>query len=282
MSNYYYIMSGLPDLQLESPTAAFSTRELREQLLEQESLKGRDLRMVELFYLMGDCKNLITLLNDNLAELPNTGNWNKQELQEMIADALEDEFEDDPRFPPFMAEFVREYYEKKQEEGYFPEDRVMLRYWQYLKSQGTGFIKRWAEMSLNIANALTALLCEQQGWPVEQYTYGYDAAQIDGTLMAQLREIALDSDPVQKERRIDAMKWVWAEDETFFEPFDINALYAYLLKAEMLERWARLDVEQGKEKFRQIIENLRKNATVPSEFTAYMPKSEGSYNRSER
>ena len=50
----------------------------------------------------------------------------------------------------------------------------------------------------------------------------------------------------------------------------------------MLERWARLDAEQGKEKFRQIIENLRKNATVPSEFTAYMPKSEGSYNRSEK
>ena len=43
MSNYYFIMSGLPDLQLESPTAAFSTRELREQLLEQEIKRREEL-----------------------------------------------------------------------------------------------------------------------------------------------------------------------------------------------------------------------------------------------
>ena len=282
MANYYFIMSGLPDLQLDSPDKALPTSYLREQILEDGEMKGSDLRMVELFFLMSDCRNLIILLNDNLAELPHMGNWNKQELQEMIADALEDEFEDDPRFPPFMAEFVREYFEKQQETGYFPEDRLMIRYWHYLKKQGTGFVRQWAELSLDVSNTLTALLCQQQGWPVEQYTYDYDPAQIDGTLMTQLHEIAKDKDPVEKERRIDALKWLWIEDETFFEPFDINALYAYLLKTEMLERWTRLDPKQGKEKFRMIIEDLRQNATVPAEFTAYMPKEEGLYNKNEK
>ena len=289
MSNYYCLMAGLPDLRLDSPETAPSLQYLHEQILEQDDMNGRDLRMVEMFFLMGDCRNLIVLLGDNLAELPYVGKWNKQELQEMIADALEDEFEDDKRFPSFMADFVREYYERGQEKGYFPEDRLMVRYWHYLKQHGTGLIKGWATLSLDIANTLTALICEQQGWPVEQYTYDYDKTSVDEALTAQLREIAADEDPVHKEQRIDALKWLWAEEETFFDAFDVNALYTYLLKTEMLERWSRLDPAQGKERFRQIIEGLRKEATVPAEFTAYMPKEEniyaqdaGVYNKNEK
>ena len=255
----------------------------------QDDIEGKDQRMVELFFLMGDCRNLLVLLDNNLAELSYTGNWNKQELQEMIADALEDEFEDDKRFPPFMANFVREYYERKQEMGYFPEDRLMVRYWKYLQQQGRGVVKNWATLSLDIANTLTALICEQQGWPVEKYTYEYDASEVDGALLTQLREIASDADPVQKERRIDALKWLWAEEETFFDAFGVNALYVYLLKAEILERWIKLDPQHGKEQFRQIIEELRKEATVPAEFTTYMPKDEtiydkagGAYNKKEK
>lgn len=279
MANYYFLLSGLPDLKLDSPGTVPSVDELRQQILEQDDMGKKDLQQLEMFFLINDCRNLTVLLDDNLAELPYAGNWNKQELQELIADALEDVFEDDKRFPPFMAPFVREYFERRREDGYFPEDRVLVRYWKYLKQHGTGFVRRWAELSLDIANTLTALLCEQQGWDVERYTYDYDASQVDETLMSQLHAIAKDTDPVQKERRIDALKWVWIEDETFLEPFDINALFAYILKADILERWTRLDPEQGKERFQQIIENLRQNVTVPEEFTVYMPKGEGIYNK---
>lgn len=289
MAEYYYLLSGLPDLKLEDTKESVSTRELHDMIAEQDDVTARDRRLLELFFLTGDCKNLLVLLENNLAELPYGGNWNKTELQEMIADALEDEFEDDPRFPPFMASFVREYFEKKDAADYFPEDRLMLRYWNWLKEKGTGLVKRWATLNLDIANTLTALICEKQGWAVEQYTYGYDALEVDPALLARLKDIAADSDPVQKERRIDALKWVWLEDETFMEPFDVNALYAYLLKAGMLERWIMLDPEQGKARFKELIENLRSEATVPEEFTVYMPKgdtfdsrSEGAYNKNER
>lgn len=282
MAEYYYLLAGLPDLTLESTDAAVSTRELHDMILEQREDVGADMPLLEQFFLKGDCKNLLILLEDNLAELPYGGNWTKKDLQEMIADALEEEFSDDSRFPAFFAPFVREYFERKGTQGYFPEDALMLRYWNYLKSKGTGFVGRWASLNLDIANTLTALICERQGWPVEQYTYGYDAAEVDADLFASLKEIDAEADPVQKERRIDALKWVWIEDETFLEPFNVNALYAYLLKAEMLERWAILDPEQGRERFQEIIESLRKEATVPEEYTVFMPKDEGVYNKKEK
>jgi hypothetical protein len=36
----------------------------------------------------------------------------------------------------------------------------------------------------------------------------------------------------------------------------------------MQERWAKLDVEQGKETFQRIIDDLRSEAQVPEEFKA--------------
>ena len=79
-------------------------------------------------------------------------------------------------------------------------------------------------------------------------------------------KIVDEEDPVQKERRIDAFKWVWLEEKTFFEPFSIEAVFAYLCKLEMLTRWERLDPVQGKARFEEIVENLRGEAKVPAEF----------------
>ena len=57
----------------------------------------------------------------------------------------------------------------------------------------------------------------------------------------------------------------------FFNIFSIEAVFAYLCKLDMLARWDKLDVETGKETFRQIIENLRGEARVPEEFQAQAP-----------
>jgi hypothetical protein len=71
---------------------------------------------------------------------------------------------------------------------------------------------------------------------------------------------------VLKEKRIDAFKWNWLEEQTFMEQFSIEAVFAYLCKLQMLHRWDMLDVEKGKETFKQIIEDLRSEAKVPEEF----------------
>jgi hypothetical protein len=81
-------------------------------------------------------------------------------------------------------------------------------------------------------------------------------------------KIVDEQDPVRKEKMIDAFKWIWLDERTFFEPFSIEAVFAYLCKLQMQERWAKLDVEQGKETFQKIIDDLRSEAQVPEEFLA--------------
>ena len=82
----------------------------------------------------------------------------------------------------------------------------------------------------------------------------------------ELMQIVDEPDPVLKEKRIDAFKWNWLDDQTFFDPFNMDAVFAYFCKLEMLHRWEILDPEQGKETFRKIIDELRGEAKVPDEF----------------
>jgi hypothetical protein len=139
----------------------------------------------------------------------------------------------------------------------------------------------WYELNLNIQNILTALIARRQGWPLADYVQG-DSPVAETILkqpslpdfglsteldyMKDLMQTSETTDPVEKERQIDALRWNWLEERTFFEPFDITALFAYIVRSEILERWAILDPEQGRERFTQIIENLRGEAKVPEEF----------------
>ena len=128
---------------------------------------------------------------------------------------------------------------------------------------------------------LTALLARKYGWKVDEFVLGNDeiaemlriskAKDFDlgkeYAFIDDLMKIVDEQDPVQKEKKIDAFKWQWLDDKTFDDFFSLNALFAYVCKTDMLERWELLDVEQGKATFTQIIEELRGSAKVPEEFT---------------
>ena len=131
-----------------------------------------------------------------------------------------------------------------------------------------------------VTNILTAMLARAQGWSVGDFIKGEGEVQEmirenktkDFNLsheldyIPQLMKIVEETDPVRKEKMIDAFKWIWLDERTFFEPFSMEAVFAYLCKLAMQQRWAKLDVEQGKETFQKIIDDLRSEAQVPEEF----------------
>lgn len=141
-------------------------------------------------------------------------------------------------------------------------------------------LRKWFEMNLNVTNILTALIAKKYGWNVGDYIQGNNdvcemirnnnardfGLSFELDYVADLMKIVDCDDPVEKEKRIDAFKWMWLDEQTFMDVFSIEAVFAYTCKLEMLERWEKLDLETGRETFRQIIENLRGEAKVPEEF----------------
>ena len=82
----------------------------------------------------------------------------------------------------------------------------------------------------------------------------------------QLIRINDTVDLVEREKKIDLLKWNWMEDNTFFNYFTIEKIFVFLMKLEMIERWVSLDKEKGNELFRQLIDQLKDEVQIPQEF----------------
>ena len=272
------MIAGLPDIDLQDTKPGMSLEEMREQCSEQ--LTVADKKLLFYFFLHFDCINLVKLLKNPEACIDQWGNFGLEQLQDLITSATELNF-NVHRFPAFMSIFAREFAYNKDKAGYFPEDEIAFQFLDYaIRTCPNRMMRRWYKLNLDITNILTAMLARTQGWSVGDFVKGQGEVQEmirenkakDFNLtheldyIPQLMKIVEEEDPVRKEKMIDAFKWVWLDEKTFFEPFSMEAVFAYLCKLMMQERWAKLDVEQGKETFQKIIDDLRGEARVPDEF----------------
>ena len=278
MGNYYCLVAGLPGIDLADTQPGFSFEELREWC--DAELSAHDRKLISYFYLRYDCKNLVKLLKDPEAKVDMHGNYTLEQYQDLITSAREMNF-NVHRFPSFMSVFAREYNYNKGKKGFFPEDEMAYQFLNYaITTCPNRMMRDWYQLNLDVTNILTAMLARKNGWNVADYIKGDGEVQTmikenkthdfdlthEFDYVKQLMKIVDEEDPVRKEKMIDAFKWLWLDERTFFNPFSIDAVFAYHCKLEMQYRWARLDVETGKETFRQIIENLRSQARVPEEF----------------
>lgn len=277
MGNYYYLMAGLPDLSIDDCKSGPSLLELKEDL--SEILSRQDKQLIFYFFLKYDCNNLVELLKNAEAPIDPKGNFGMEQYTDMMVSAKEMNF-NVHRYPSFMSEFAREYRYNKDTDGFFPADAMALRYYEYAMKCPNKMMASWFRLNFDITNVLTAMIARKNGWNVSNYVLGDGEVSemlrnnntrdfglsVEFDYVSELMKIADCEDPVEKEKRIDTFKWLWLDEQTFADVFSIEAVFAYLAKLEILERWEKLDVEQGREQFRMIIENLRNEAQVPEEF----------------
>lgn len=279
MANYYCLMAGLPDITLSDTQPGYSMQNLVEEL--HESLTAWDARlMANYFFLQKDCRNIVSLLKNPDAEIEQFGSLTLEQYKDLIKSAQEMNF-NVHRYPAFMSQFARQWEFNKDKKGFFPEDEILFQFYNYaIQTCSNRFIRKWYQLNLDINNILTAMLVRKQGWSVSDFIKGEGEVQTlllenktselgasaNVDYIKELNQIVDETDPVKKEKMIDALKWIWLDEQTFFEPFSLDAVFAYVCKLEMQHRWAKLDVEKGKECFGQIIENLRGEARVPAEY----------------
>lgn len=278
MGNFYCLMAGLPDITLNDTTQSVSIPEMREELDRLAS--DSDKKVLSYFFMQKDSANIVKLLKNPDAEIDTDGDLTMEQYADLIASAKETD-RNVRQYPAFMSEFIRNYEQNMETEGFFPEDEMLYSFYKYaIETCPDKLVRQWYKLNLDIANILTAFLARKNGWNIADFIKGDD--EVTETILAnntkdfnlsgekdyadELMKIVECEDPVEKEKRIDAFKWLWLENQTFADNFSVEAVFAYLCKLDMLTRWDKLDVEKGQETFRQIIENLRGEARVPDEF----------------
>jgi hypothetical protein len=75
-------------------------------------------------------------------------------------------------------------------------------------------------------------------------------------------KLAEDTDLLEREKKIDALKWDWLDEHTFFNYFSIERILAYVLRIEMLQRWRVLSVESGSQIFRELLLSMKEGIKI--------------------
>ncbi|HBG52681.1 MAG TPA: hypothetical protein DDW70_00485 [Rikenellaceae bacterium] len=74
---------------------------------------------------------------------------------------------------------------------------------------------------------------------------------------AVLNRIMQLKDPLEREQKIDSLRWEKASELCTFHYFDIHVILAFLLKTSLVARWARLDKETGTRMFRELVDEVK-------------------------
>ena len=277
--NYYYLIAGLPELSLDDNKLGITVREFRE--LYYPELADDDRALLDLIYLSYDNANLLTLLKDKEAAIAEGGLYTSEELLAIIEAARAEETPD-RNYPRYMYDFVAEMEsEESAAEGVFPEDRLAQLYYAHAMSQGNVFVERWFAFNLDLNNFLTAITARRYNLDVKPLIVGDNEVAkalrtsnsrdfgltgvMDG--FEEVMRISEIDNLVERERKLDVLKWEWMEENSFFDYFTVEKLFAFLVKIQIIERWITLDAEAGGEMLRGMIRQLKEEVKVPQEFT---------------
>lgn len=275
---YYYLVAGLPELTLEDSKLSYTVADFKAELYPD--LSDEDKKLIDLFYLKFDNANVLKLLKDKDATIDPRGNYSAEELAEFISSLKEGDEIVDAMFPSYLSTFISEYFNATAEDDFLHEDRLAALYYEYAMKCKNKFVSSWFAFNLTMNNILVALTARKFKMDIAPLIVGdtevCEALRTSGArdfgltgevdFLDQLVKISETEELVEREKKIDQLRWNWMEEATFFNYFTVERLFVFLLQLEMIERWISLDKEKGNQLFRSIIATLKDEVQIPAEF----------------
>jgi len=275
---YYYLVAGLPELTLEDSKLSYTVADFKAELYPD--LSDEDRRLIDLFYLKFDNANVLKLLKDKDAAIDSRGNYSAEELAEFISSLKDGDEVADAVFPSYLSTFISEYFNTPAEDDFLHEDRLAALYYAYAMKCRNKFVSSWFAFNLTMNNVLVALTARKFKMDIAPLIVGdtevCEALRTSGArdfgltgevdFLDQLVKISETEELVEREKKIDQLRWNWMEEATFFNYFTVERLFVFLLQLEMIERWISLDKKKGNQLFRSIIATLKDEVQIPAEF----------------
>lgn len=263
------MVAGLRDWTLDSDTKGFDVREIIDEIVGE--LTKSDREAVRMLYAYYDCENIIAR-RAKRERHNQLGNLSAEEIAEVL------EERNYSLLTPAVAKCVKLYVEADDEER---DEEVTLdtsferaifeAYYRDLAESKVSFLKEWGAFDRNLRNIAAAIAAREAGRVVADVTVG------DGEIVEQLKRstaadfglrgelpyvdsvisaVSDEKNIVEKERKIDAIRWAEAEAMTSFDFFTINFILSYLVKVNIVARWTLLSPEVGREMLNRLIKEL--------------------------
>lgn len=265
-SNYYCLVAGLREYSLDGGTKGFDPRAILDEILRE--LTPRDLRAVRLLYGYYDCKNLIALRTGSSAHDP-LGNFSRERLKE--------EAEHPRLLPPAIARVLRAYAHPEGEDAEEVdtsrrfEQTLFEAYYALCAASPSRFLREWSDFDRTLRNVAAAVTARATGRPAEEGIIGDDdiaeqlrrSSAADFGLRGELTYIDAviaavndEGNLLEKEHKIDRIRWQQAIDLAAGDYFNVNAILSYLVRINIVARWTQLDEARGRAMLEQLLREL--------------------------
>lgn len=265
-TNYYCLVAGLKEYSLDADTKGFDAKAIVGEILE--GVDGADADAVRLLYGYYDCENIASLRAGRSAHNP-LGNFTREELEEEVKAPR--------RLPAPVARVLRAFADPEGEDaeevdtaGRF-ESALFGAYYEACSRSRSRFLRAWSEFDRNLRNVTAAVTARAAGRPVEEVTVGGGdvveqlerSSAADFGLRGELPYIDAviaavndEANLVEKEHKIDLIRWNEAVELATFDYFDINSILSYLARVNIVARWTQLDAVRGREMFERLMAEL--------------------------
>ncbi len=265
-SQYYCLVAGLRELTLESENKGFEPKLIIEEILGEVS--ARDAKVVKLLYTYYDCENLSSA---------RAGRERHNLLGNLTREQIEEELKEPTLTPKAIANVLRAYASSESEESEDIDtsltfERALFEaYYSECANSSSRFVREWSQTDRNVRNVAAALSARIASLPLDEVVVGGGdiadslrrSSAADFGLRGELPYIdaliaAVSDEPniVEKEHKIDNIRWAEVEESSSFDYFNISAVMAYLVKLNIVARWAGLDPQKGRQMLEKLMEEL--------------------------
>ena len=265
--NYYCLVASLREYTLEADKKGFDARAVIDEI--REELSKSDRNALELFYGYYDIENIIGL-KAGRSRFNVLGNFSREELEQQLARPT--------ALPQYVTEVLRAYADPENEEAVgrvdlsLPlEHNLFTAYYKACAESGCGYLRAWAEFDRTLRNVCAAYAARRSDKDVDNVVVGGGviaealkrSSAADFGLKGELdyldevmAAVADEQNLVEKERKIDRIRWSMSDELAEKDYFNINTILSYLSKLNIVQRWFSLDERVGRAMYDELIASL--------------------------
>jgi hypothetical protein len=269
--NYYYLISGFPDILIDQKKLPYPLIELKKEL--KYHLHPNDYKLVEYLFLPYDNMNFLNVLLKKEEEFNELGNYSE--------DFLTQEIKEPENLPGYMKTFLEAY---REENPVHPklsaENQLTWLYFDFMLEQKNDFLREIFSTLRNVKNIFAIYNAREFGIDIENHMIGdYELTEAakkstakDFGLANELSHIDEiigiheNNDILEQELSIDLLKWKYMSELNTFNYFTIEKILAYVIKFMIVERWLNLNTETSKQLFKTVLSDLENSIQFSKDF----------------
>ncbi|MFI3288138.1 MAG: DUF2764 family protein [Rikenellaceae bacterium] len=268
---YYCLIASLEQYSLSSEPKSIDFEALRSEILEE--LTSKDMEAVQLLYAYYDVVNLLNRLSGRDTLHNSLGNLSEEEITAEIEGG--DPEDDEPfvsKLPVSVAyalSVIKGRVEVEDDEAASAvteeqiEKLLLSNFYVQCEKSHSKYLRAWGEADRKIRQACAG-----------ESLMGGDAREDfkEEGWWADLQGVIGTSDFVEREHKMDALRWNFALEllepggiDSQMHQFDLAAVMNYLIELNILQRWGTLSKEIGRERFEKMVNSFTEKGVVKAQ-----------------